>query len=320
MLRPRVVVTRNLPALEAAVEAIGPEWDVWVNPGDAKLSTAELFAATQHAAALVPVGDTVTRELIEQTPELKVVSAYGAGVDKIDLVAARDHEVAVANIPDEVTVPTAELTMGLILACTRRIVEADTWLRANNPFAVSLSAFSGTDLNGKILGVIGMGRIGQAVAKFGTAFGMDVVFAARSEKSELACRHGYEQCSVDEVMSRADVITLHIPGGAETYRIVNRGNLDLMKHTAIIVNTSRGSVLDEAALAEVLASGRIAAAGLDVFEDEPQINRALIGMSNVVLTPHIGSQTMEARVAMTFACLKNVQAVLTGEEPSDRVV
>ena len=241
-------------------------------------------------------------------PQLKVVANYAVGVDNIDLEAARRRGIVVANTPDVLTHATAELAIALMLALLRRVAEGDRFVRRRTPWRFSLEFMLGDGLDGKVLGVVGPGRIGRETGRLAEALGMRVVYAGRDDPLE-------------RLLGEADVVSLHCPLTPETHHLIDAAALERMKPTAVLVNTSRGPVVDEAALAESLRQGRIAGAALDVYELEPEVTDALLGLENVVLTPHLGSATRETRVAMGMLCVEALRAVLLEDRvPANAVV
>ena len=261
--------------------------------------------ADKHAL-ICQLTEKITADLIDGAPDLKVIANVAVGYDNIDVAAAKRRGIVVTNTPDVLTEATAEFTWGLILAAARRIVEGDRLVRRGAWKGWALDFMLGTELRGKQLGLIGRGRIGRAVAAKAPAFGMKAVFA----------RH---DVSFDELLIGSDVISIHVPGGAGTRHMIDRKSLARMKRSAILVNTSRGSVVDEEALAWAMKERLIAAAALDVYEHEPQIREELLSMDNVVLAPHLGSATRETRTAMAHLAVDNVLAVLAGQPPSTPV-
>ncbi len=304
-MRPRIVCTAALPADLAAL--IG---DVeLVAPARGAVSLASLMDALATADALVPLlTERVDAAVLDAAPRLRVVANYAVGHDNIDLAAATARGVCVANTPDVLTEATADLTFALILAAARRLGEGERLVRAGAWTGWAPDQLLGVDVHGRTLGLIGFGRIAQAVARRAAGFAMEVVHTSRTGGIAL-----------DELCARADVISVHCPLTAATRGLIDAARLARMKPTAILVNTARGPIVDEAALAAALAAGRLAGAGLDVFTDEPAIHPALYACERVVLAPHIGSATTTARRRMVELCASAVRAVLSGERPSNLV-
>jgi glyoxylate reductase len=245
------------------------------------------------------------------------VANYAVGVDNVDLDAASRRGVVVANTPDVLTGATAELTIALLLALLRRVAQGDRLIRRREPWVWAPTAFLGTGLAGKTAGLVGLGRIGSEVARLAEAFGMEVVYANRSGPREDV---PWPRLPLPELLARADAVSLHAPLTDGTHHLVGRPELAAMKPSAVLVNTARGPLVDEAALVEALASGEIAGAALDVFEREPEVTAALTELENVVLTPHVGSATEETRTAMGMLCVEALTAVLLADRVPPNVV
>jgi glyoxylate reductase len=288
---------------------------------DGDVSPEELLGAVQEADGLVcMLTDRIGRELFERAPRLRVVGNCAVGVDNVDVVAATELGVQVCNTPNVLTEATADLTWALLLAMARRIPEADRYVRQGRFQRWQLGLFLGRRLDGATLGIVGFGRIGRAVARRARGFGLRVLYTQRRRAPEdverdLRAHH----VSKSVLLAGSDFISLHLPLTGETRHYLDRSAISELRPTAIVVNTSRGAIIDEAALAEALAAGRIAGAGLDVFEEEPQVHPALLTLDNVVLAPHIGSATQETRAAMAEAVARDVARVLRGERPENGV-
>ncbi|MEV7867677.1 D-glycerate dehydrogenase [Streptomyces sp. NPDC088124] len=308
---PRVVVTRALPG--PALALLADLADVWVSPHDRPLTAAELQEAVVGATAVVStLNDRMDdAALAAAGPSLRLVANTATGYDNIDLGAAAGHEVAVTNTPGVLVAATADLTMALVLDVTRRVSEGDRLIRSGTPWAWDIGFMLGSALQGKRLGVVGMGAIGRAVADRARAFGMDVVHHARSQPDiEGASR----RVALDELLTTSDVVSLHCPLTSQTRHLIDAERLRRMKPTAFLVNTARGPVVDEGALVDALRDGTIAGAALDVYEDEPLVHPGLLGLDNVVLAPHLGSATTETRGAMADLAVRNVVELLAGRE------
>jgi glyoxylate reductase len=295
--RPSVLVTRRIPS--SVLEKLQAVCEVDLHEG-ATLSREELKARLAGQAGLVSVlNDRIDDEVLAAGASLKVVSNIAVGYDNIDVAAAAARGVVVTNTPDVLTAATAELTWALILAAARRIVEGDRLVRRGAWKGWALDFMLGTELSGKQLGVIGRGRIGRAVAARAAAFGMTAVI-------------GQEDLSIDELLVTSDVVSIHTSLRPETRHLIDRRALARMKRTAILVNTARGPVVDEAALAWALSERLIAGAALDVYEREPIVHEALLPLENVVLAPHLGSATRETRTAMIDLAVRNAIEVVHG--------
>ncbi len=255
--------------------------------------------------------------------QLKIVCNFAVGYDNIDVSACKSRGVIVCNTPDAVTEGTANLAWLLVMACSRRLIEADRYARSpayQEHGQLGMSEFIGMDLCNKVIHIVGAGRIGYATAQRAKAFGMRVVYTARSRHIDFEMAPlGAQRVSLEEGLSIADVVSIHTPLSPQTHHLINRENLKLLKSTAILVNTSRGPVVEEQALVDALESNSLWGAGLDVFEEEPKVHPGLVVLDNVVLTPHIGSAEIAWREAMTEMVMANVKAVLAGQEPPNRI-
>ncbi|MEM0946355.1 MAG: D-glycerate dehydrogenase [Pseudomonadota bacterium] len=317
-----VVVTRRLP--EPVETRMRELFDVTLRTDDTKMGREDLALAMKGADVLVPcVTDQIDANLLAQAGErLKLIANYGAGVDHIDVQSARQRGILVSNTPGVVTEDTADMTMGLILAVTRRIPEGLAVMQEGRWDGWAPTAYMGGRVGGRRLGVLGMGRIGQAVARRAAAFGMQVHYhnrrRLRSEIEEELEATYWE--SLDQMVRRVDVISVNCPHTPSTFHLMNARRLKLMKPDAVIVNTSRGEVIDENALTRMLRSGEIAGAGLDVFEHGHEINPRLRELSNVVLLPHMGSATVEGRTEMGEKVIINIKTFDDGHRPPDLVV
>ena len=317
-----VVVTRRLP--EVVETRMKELFDVSLRDPDTRMSREELSAAVQCADVLVPcVTDQIDANLLARAGErLKLIANYGAGFDHIDVASARQRGILVSNTPGVVTEDTADMTMALILAVTRRIPEGLAVMQSGSWQGWAPTAFMGGRVGGRRLGILGMGRIGQAVARRAQAFGMQVHYHNRKQlRPEVEAELGATYWeSLDQMVSRMDVISVNCPHTPSTFHLMNARRLKLMKPTGVIVNTSRGEVIDENALTRMLRTGEIAGAGLDVFEHGHEINPRLRELKNVVLLPHMGSATVEGRVEMGEKVIINIKTYADGHKPPDRVV
>lgn len=332
-MKPRVFVTRHLP--EAALARLSEVCHVTVGTTEKVLSRSALLAGVREADGLISLlTDTVDREVIEAGPKLKVIANVAVGYNNIDVASAQQRNIIVTNTPDVLTDATADLTWALILAVTRRVVEADTFTRAGKFDGWDFEMLLGSGLTGKTLGVIGFGRIGRAVGRRAVGFGMRVIYCSSDEiafrddpsrarlsvtsKTPATLRldsFAPQRVSFYQLLAQADIVTLHVPLVATTKHLLDQEAFAKMKRGAYLINTARGPVVDEAALIAALASGQLAGAGLDVYEREPAISAPLLPMSNVVLLPHIGSATHETRTAMAVLAVENAIDVLTGKPP-----
>jgi len=321
--RPRVVITRKIPA---ACEAEAARlFDAVVNRDDTPLTASQLQEALRAADALLPtVTDKVTAEVLSAEPlRAKIIANFGVGFNNIDISAARARGLTVTNTPDVLTDDTADIGITLLLTVARRAAEGDRHVRRKEWTGWRPTHMLGARVSGKTLGLIGFGRIARAVARRAHhGFGMKVIFHDPfPPKPEDAAALGAEpRESIDAVLAESDFVSLHCPATPETRHLINATRLGQMQRHAFLINTARGDVVDEAALVAALQAGTIAGAGLDVFEKEPQVSPELLTMENVVLLPHLGSATMETRVAMGMRALENLTLHFAGQPVRDRVV
>ena len=320
--KPLVIVTRKLPdPIETRMREL---FETRLNLEDVPLTADQLREAVAEAEVLVPtVTDRIDASVIEAAgPQLKLIAQFGAGIDNVDVAAARDKGIIVTNTPGVLTEDTADLTMALILSVPRRLVEGSQRLREGNWHGWSPTGMLGHRIHGKRLGIIGMGRIGQAVAKRAKAFGLQIHYHNRNRvnavmEDELEATYWD---SLDQMLARMDIISVNCPHTPATYHLLSARRLKLLQDHAYIVNTARGEVIDEDALADLLQEGAIAGAGLDVFEHEPEVNPKLFKLKNVVLLPHMGSATIEGRVGMGEKVIINIRTYVDGHRPPDRVI
>ena len=310
-----VYVSRPLPEPGTKLLAVvGIE--VEQHPHDRPPTRDELLAGLRGKQALLCLlTERVDADVLDAAPDLRVVANLAVGYDNIDVAAATARGVVVTNTPDVLTEATAELTWALILAAARRIVEGDRLVRSNQWKGWSPTQLLGTSLTGKTLGIFGMGKIGAAVARRARGFAMQVVYTNRTPNTAVEAEIGARRVAFGELLERSDVLTIHAPSTPETRHVIDEAALSRLRPGAILVNTARGPLVDEAALVAALRASRLAAAGLDVFEREPELHPGLTELDNVVLLPHLGSATGEARGAMVALCCRNILAVLAGEPP-----
>ncbi|MCC7266342.1 MAG: D-glycerate dehydrogenase [Caulobacteraceae bacterium] len=319
--KPKVIVTRKLPDLvETRMREL---FDTELNIDDVAMNREALIAAVGRADVLAPtITDRIDAELIAAAgDQLKLIANFGAGVDHIDVAAANARGIVVTNTPGVLTEDTADLCMTLILSVARRVVEGANLVQAGDFRGWAPMNMLGRRIFGKRLGIVGMGRIGQALAKRARAFGLQVHYHNRKPVSpriadELSATY-WE--SLDQMLARVDIVSVNCPHTPATYHLLSGRRLKLMQPHAILINTARGEIVDEAALAELLAEGAVAGAGLDVYEFEPAINPKLLGLPNAVLLPHMSSATIEARVDMGEKVIVNIKTWMDGHRPPDRV-
>ena len=320
--KPKVFVTRKLPApVEARMAEL---FQATLNPDDRPRTGAELAAGIAEAEVFVPtITDRIDKALIDQAgPNLKLIANFGAGFDHIDVAAANAKGLIVTNTPGVLTDDTADTAMALIMAAARRTVEGVDLIRAGGFSGWTPTLMLGRRLRGKKLGIIGMGRIGQALARRAKAFGLEIHYHNRKPvgpriEEELAATW-WE--SLDQMLAHMDIVSVNCPHTPATFHLLSARRLALLQPHVILVNTARGEIIDEAAMANMLTDGRIGGAGLDVYEHEPAINPKLLKLPNVVLLPHMGSATIEGRVEMGEKVLINIQTFMDGHKPPDRVI
>lgn len=310
LLMPNVLVTRRLPS--SVIAKLQAAADIDLFSGDSAIAPAELRARVVDKDALICLlTDTIDRAVVDAAPNLKVIANVAVGYNNIDVGYARSRGIAVTNTPDVLTESVADFTWALILAVTRRLSEGERLLRRGAWKGWALDFMLGTELRGKQLGLIGMGRIARAVAARAPAFGMRVAFASRRDTAV----DGAELLSIDRLLNTSDIVSLHVPLTPETHHLIDKRSLARMKRSAYLINTSLGPVIDESALAWALQQHLIAGAALDVYEHEPAIHPDLLPLENVLLVPHLGSGTTETRTAMADRAVDNVLAVLSGQGP-----
>jgi glyoxylate reductase len=311
-----VLLTRRIPSSVLTPLQAQHSVDVYSGEAMAPIPREELLRRVADKDAIICVlTDTIDAALMDAAPALKIVANIAVGYDNIDVPEARRRSLIVTNTPDVLTEAVAELTWALILGVARRVGEGDRLIRRDGWKGWAFDFMLGTELRGKQLGIIGGGRIGRAVAAKAPAFGMRVVFAGRGAPAQGNRDLPSPVVSVDELLVTSDVISIHAPGTSETRHLINKRTLARMKRSALLVNTARGSIVDEEALAWALDERLIAGAALDVFEREPEVDAALKKHENVLLVPHLGSATRETRMAMVDLAVRNVLSVLDGRAP-----
>ncbi len=290
--------------------------DITINPHDRVLTREELIEGVRDAdAVLCLLTDTVDDELMAVNPKLQVISNYAVGFNNIDVEAATKRGIPVCNTPGVLTDATADCAWTLLMSAARRVVEGDAYVRQGKYKGWAPMLLLGADIAGRTLGIIGMGRIGQAVAQRAKGFEMDILYHDVAPVPAVEERYGAKFVPLEELLRQSDFVTLHAPLLPSTHHIIGQKELDMMKRSAILVNTARGPLIDEAALVQALRNGVIAGAGLDVFEEEPETAPGLAELDNVVLLPHLGSATHEARGKMAELAARNLLAVMAGQTP-----
>ncbi|EGD52644.1 D-isomer specific 2-hydroxyacid dehydrogenase, NAD-binding [Thermoanaerobacter ethanolicus JW 200] len=310
----KVFVTRAIP--EEGLNLLRKYCEVEVSPYDRMLTKEELLEKVQGKNAVITqLTDKVDKEFFEAAKEVKIVANYAVGFDNIDLEEATRRGVYITNTPDVLTNATAELAWALLFATARRVVESDKFMRAGKFQGWAPMLFLGKGVTGKILGIIGAGRIGQAFAKMAKGFDMKILYTARSPKKEFEEETGAQYVDLDTLLKESDFVSIHVPLTPETRHLIGEKELKLMKKSAILINTGRGPVVDEKALVKALKNKDIYAAGLDVYEREPLFEEELAQLDNVVMLPHIGSATEEARRDMSILVAQNIIDVIEGRVP-----
>lgn len=306
----KVYITQKLPSIaETLLKANKINYKVF--PKDRPITKKELIKNAKDADALISLlTDKIDKEVIDSLTSCKVIANYAVGYNNIDVKYANSKNIIVTNTPDTLTDSTADLAITLLLACARRLFESEKFLRAGKYKTWKPELLLGYELKNKTLGIIGAGRIGQATAKRAAAFGMKIIYYNKSIKENFENELNAKKVSLNQLMKLSDFISIHLPLNSKTFHMLNEKNLKLVKRSSIIINTSRGEVIDEKALINLLKENKIYAAGLDVFENEPFINKELLKYKNVVILPHIGSATVEARTAMAKLAAENVIGVL----------
>ncbi len=314
MTQPRIIVAGRIP--DAGLDVLRPHGNVWGWKHDEPIEINELYERIEHADAVLTLLTTkVDRAFLDAAgPQLKVVSNVAVGYNNIDVAACRERGVIATNTPGVLTDATADIAMALILMVTRRLGEGERIVRSNKPWQWGMFMLLGTSLQGRRLGIVGMGAIGQALARRATAFGMTVAYSNRSAVSpEIEAELGVDRLSLDEMLATSDIVSINCPYSNETHHLIGPEQFELMRSSAYLVNTARGPIVDEVALVAALRSGSIAGAGLDVYEHEPQLAPGLSDLDNAVLIPHLGSATIETRAAMATLAARNTVAVLSGQ-------
>ncbi|MEA3253954.1 MAG: D-glycerate dehydrogenase [Chloroflexota bacterium] len=314
----KVFVTYKLP--EAGMKNLRGKFDLILYEEERLPSKEDLLRNVPDADALLCVATVIDRDIMDAGRKLRVVANYGVGYNNIDVDYATRKGLMVTNTPGVLTETTADLAWAILMAVARRLVEGDRLLRAGDPRVWKLNGMLGSDVQGKVLGIVGFGRIGKAVARRALGFGMKVLYYSRHRvASEVEQAYNATYIDLDTLLKQADFVSLHVPLDDSTRHLIDAAKLSLMKPTAFLINTSRGAVIDEQALAQALKQRRIAGAALDVYEREPELSRGLAEQDNVVLIPHLGSATKQTRDAMAELAAENVIAVLSGQVPPSLV-
>ncbi|MCB1890396.1 MAG: D-glycerate dehydrogenase [Rhodocyclaceae bacterium] len=317
--RPRVLVTRR--TFDEVLASLRERFDVDDNQGDVPLAPDELRRRAAACEGIITaVADPVTAALLDACPRLRIVANCAVGTNNVDIPACTERGIMLTNTPGVLDDTTADHAWALMFAAARRVVSSDRWLRDGHWKAWGFMDWHGVDVHHATLGVIGMGRIGQAIARRGAGFDMNVIYHNRNRlpaADEAACRASYR--SMDALLGEADFVVVSVPYGPATHHLIGARELGLLKPTAVFINIARGGVVDDPALVALLKAGRIAAAGLDVFENEPALDPGFLGLENAVLTPHIASASRATRLGMAELAARNLTAALSGERPPSLV-
>jgi glyoxylate reductase len=313
-VKPKIFVTRLLP--EKAMQRLNNFFEVTVNSEDRVLSRNELISGIKHCDILLPLlTDKIDAEIMQAGKDLQGISNYAVGYNNIDVEAATKLGLPVCNTPGVLTETTADLTWALLLATARRIVGADRFNRSGKFTGWGPLLFLGNDIYGKTIGIIGAGRIGSAVARRAAGFNMKILYYDNQRNSKLETELNAEFSDMEQLLKHSDFVTLHVPLLPETEKMIGKTELDLMKSTAYLINTSRGKIIEEGALVKALQKNQIAGAGLDVYYDEPEMYPGLSDCENAVLLPHIASASIETRTNMGLLAAENAEAIIKGERP-----
>lgn len=317
-MRNKVLVTRPIP--QAALDELSTHCEVMVHKVDEPMPPELLAAATRNVDAVMPCGVRITEETLKNASKLRVVANIGVGYDNIDVEGCTRRRILVTNTPDVLTEATADLAFALLLTAARRVIEGDCFVRQEPWPYWQWNFLWGSEIHGKTLGLYGFGRIGQAVARRGRGFSMRILYHSRHRlpknvESELAA----EWVDYETLLRESDFLSLHVPLNPKTRHSISRREFAMMKPSAFVINTARGSIIEEDAMVEALQTGKLGGAGLDVFEHEPRVHPGLITMKNVVLLPHVGSATAETRLRMALLASANLLAALDGRRPPNLV-
>lgn len=314
----KVLVTRQIP--NAGIELLEEFCDLDINKEDRPLTKEELMDKVKDKDGVLSLlNDSIDKDVIEAAKNCKIFANYAVGFNNIDLKLAKEKNILVTNTPGVLTDATADLAWALLFSCARRIPESDVYVRENKFKSWSPTLLLGMEITGKTLGIIGAGRIGQNFAKKAKAFNMNILYTSRTPKNDFEAETGATYVDKETLLKESDFIALHVPLTDDTYHLIGEKELKIMKNNAILINTSRGPVIDEKALVKALKERWIWSAGLDVYENEPVLEEGLMNLSNVVLLPHIGSATEETRDRMAIMAATNLLQGLRGETPTNLV-
>ncbi|MHA1466084.1 MAG: 2-hydroxyacid dehydrogenase [Candidatus Heimdallarchaeaceae archaeon] len=310
-------MTREIPQI--GIDMLQQHYEVDIFPEKRPITKEEMISGAMDCDGLLPLlTDKVDAEVMDETG-IKAIANYAVGVDNIDITAASQRNIPVTNTPGVLTDATADLTWALLLSVSRRIVEADNYLREGNFVGWDSMLYLGGDFAGRTIGIIGLGRIGQAVARRASGFDMNIIYHSTSSHPKLESELGMKRVSLEELLRESDYVTIHTPYSKNTHHLIGKEEFEIMKPTAYLINTARGKVVKEEELVVALVTGKIDGAGLDVYYNEPKVNKGLIDLPNVVLLPHIGTASIYTRSKMAIMAAENLHAALIGEKPENIV-
>ncbi len=316
-MKKKIFVTREIPQI--GIDILHRHYEVEIFPEKRPITKEEMISGAKDCDGLLPLlTDKVDAEVMDETG-IKAIANYAVGVDNIDLAAATQRNIPVTNTPGVLTDATADLTWALLLSVSRRIVEADRYLREGNFVGWDSMLYLGGDFSGRTIGIIGLGRIGQAVARRASGFGMNIIYHSTSSHPKLENELGMKKVSLEELLKKSDYVTIHTPYSKKTHHLIGKKEFEIMKPTAYLINTARGKVVKEDDLIVALVTGKIDGAGLDVYYNEPKVGKGLIDLPNVVLLPHIGTASLYTRSKMAIMAAENLHAALCGERPENIV-
>ena len=312
-MKKKVILTKNY--LQPAIDRLNDVFDLVVAEESGKDLAAVVKEHADAEALISFLSDKIDRSLMDLAPNLKIIANYAVGYNNIDVAAALEKGIFVTHTPDVLTEATADLTMALVLAVCRRILESDEFVRAGKFEGWGAKLMLGKELRGSVFGVVGLGRIGLATAKRAAGFGMKVMYYSKTRKPEIEQELGFQYARFIDVVEQADVLSLHLPYSEDVHHLFNKDTFDLMKPNAVFINAARGALMDENYLAEKLEKGELFGAGLDVYEFEPKVTQRLLALKNVVMAPHIGSATDDTRLEMAMMTVRGVENALQGAKP-----
>jgi glyoxylate reductase len=310
----KVFITREIPEIAFKLLKKNNITFDYYKP-DKPIPRSVLLKKVKDCTALIPLlTEKIDKELIDKMPDCKVIANYAVGYNNIDVKYAKSKNIIVTNTPDVLTDSTADLTMALVLACARRLSEGEKMILSEEYKGWKPKLLLGTELKNKLFGILGAGRIGTAVAKRAASFGVKILYSNRSENKKLEKKLNAKKVSVESLLKKSDIVSIHLPLNKDIFHFLNRKKLSLLKKNSILINTARGEIIEEKALIEILKKDKIKAVGLDVFENEPKVNKELLKFKNVIVLPHLGSATIEARDAVAELAVRNVINVLKGKK------